>query len=93
MINPQAQAAQQQSRMGGPHTYSFGGPGLTPQNMLSTGTPHNIFGSASHHSSSAATPSVMGGAGVATPVGPGPVYAPCASPAPPSPATPMSIDR
>lgn len=90
MINPQAQAAQQNNALG--TGFSFGG--YTPQNLLSSQTPQNLLASpapgsaasASHHSShhAAATPSAQLG-------GSGHVYAPCASPAPPSPATPMSM--
>ena len=90
MINPQAQAAQQEnaaasSAASGPK-YSFGS-GYMPQNLLSAQTPQNLLASpapgASQHapapSSNAASASNSH------------VYAPCPSPGPMSPATPMSM--
>ena len=70
-----------------PIRYGFGG--VTPQNMLGTNTPQNLL----------ASPAVgitpVGGVmqsqrSVNDPSGHAPVYAPIPSPAPPSPATPMS---
>ncbi len=100
MINPQAAAQQQQAgaSSGGaggsgsnPNAYSFGGfTPQTPQNLLSSQTPQNLLASpapgASSHHSAAATPAAASAAAAA---GAPHVYAPCASPAPPSPATPL----
>ena len=102
MINPQAQAAQQ-NRQGGPssnaqsHSSSstlgqqnaFGFGGMTPQSLLSAGqTPQNLLASpavptthSTHHAPIEKTPSKIEGQS-----GAAPVYAPCLSPAPPSPA-------
>jgi len=90
MIAPDAQQAQQQNRPSN-NLYSFGG--FTPQNLLSTGqtpvsgtnmmatgqTPQNLL-------STGTTPS-LSARGVPDPhnTPSGPVYAPVASPAPPSP--------
>ena len=98
MINPQAQAAQQ-TRQGGPssnvpnHTntpnmgssnaFSFGG--MTPQNLLSAGQTPNLLQSpaipSTHHAPIDKIPSKTEGQSNTAPV-----YAPCLSPAPPSPA-------
>ena len=102
MINPQAQAAQQ-NRQGGPisntQTHStnssigqqnaFGFGGMTPQSLLSAGqTPQNLLASpavpsthSTHHAPLEKVPSKM-----ESQPGSAPVYAPCLSPAPPSPA-------
>ena len=102
MINPQAQAAQQ-NRQGGPisnsQTHStnssigqqnaFGFGGMTPQSLLSAGqTPQNLLASpavpsthSTHHAPSEKVPSKL-----ESHPGSAPVYAPCLSPAPPSPA-------
>lgn len=102
MINPQAQAAQQ-NRQGGPssnaHTHSsssnlgqqnaFSFGGMTPQSLLSAGqTPQNLLASPAvpsthsiHHAPLEKVPSKIEGQS-----GAAPVYAPCLSPAPPSPA-------
>jgi len=90
MINPSAQADQlsSQNRQAANPLYSFGG--FTPQNMLSTGqTPQNLL-STGHtpHTSLGGLSSVRADGGVhKQEFGAGPVYAPVASPAPPSPAT------
>jgi len=102
MINPQAQQAQQSQSQNRPPAYSFGGPDFsTPQSLLASGaTPQNLLASpapglaaASHHSSSATPAGIPGstaGPSGLDKSGGGHVYAPCASPAPPSPATPLS---
>jgi len=87
MIAPAAQARQEEQQQAPPNMYGFGG--FTPQNMLGTNTPQNLL----------ASPAVgitpVGGVmqsqrSVNDPSGHAPVYAPIPSPAPPSPATPMS---
>ena len=99
MINPQAQAAQQ-NRQGGPtsnipnhsntpnagssNAFSFGG--MTPQSFLSAGqTPSNLLQSpavpSTPHAPIDKIQSKTEGQSSAPPV-----YAPCLSPAPPSPA-------
>jgi hypothetical protein len=99
------QSQSSQNTLSRPPQYSFGGDFSTPQNLLSTGaTPQNLLASpapglASQHSSSA-TPAGVGGSatlssavsggGTSSGGGGGHVYAPCASPAPPSPSTPLS---
>jgi len=85
MIAPAAIAQQQDP----PNMYSFGG--FTPQNMLSTTTPQNLLASPAV----GVTPSTVGGVSSRGGLGSvvdshAPVYAPIASPAPQSPATPMS---
>jgi len=95
MIAPQAQEAQQQNRQ--QNMYSFGG--FTPQNMLSTGqTPANMLstGQTPNMLSTGQTPQNMLGSTPHSMLAPGnttvqqhgvpPVYAPVASPAPPTPA-------
>jgi len=90
MINPAAQEGQlgaQRSQASNP-LYSFGG--FTPQNMLSTGqTPQNLLSTG--HTPHASLSSVREQGSVhKQEFGAGPVYAPVASPAPPSPATHQS---
>ena len=91
MINPQAAAQQQQQGQNPAPNYNFGG--FTPQNLLSSQTPQNLLaspapGSASAHLQQASqTPANSSGP---SGLGHTNVYAPCASPAPPSPATPMT---
>lgn len=88
MINPQAQAAQQQAAAANAAN-PFGG--MTPQNLLSA-TPKNLLQSpavmSSHRQAPDMTPSAAG-AGSSGGAGGGHVYATCpVSPAPPSPAPP-----
>ena len=95
MINPQAQAAQQ-NRQGGPSSITqtqsstpnfrdaFGLGGMTPQNLLSAGqTPQNLLASpavpSTHSTHNANIDKVQSKTEA-------PVYAPCLSPAPASPA-------
>jgi len=83
MIDPAAQGAQIQQNP--PNMYSFGG--FTPQNMLSSTTPQNLLASPAV----GVTPGAVGGNRLGGDQSShAPVYAPIASPAPPSPATPMS---
>ena len=99
MINPQAQAAQQ-NRQGGPpsnlqnhsntpnsggsNAFSFGG--MTPQSFLSAGqTPSNLLQSPAVPSTPHASIDKMPSKTETQSTAP-PVYAPCLSPAPPSPA-------
>lgn len=99
MINPQALAAQQQAgssaaaNLGGGPQYSFGG--FTPQNLLSSQTPQNLLSSpapgTSQHSAAAASSHTPASAQAAASAAGANVYAPCPSPAPQSPATPMSM--
>lgn len=99
MIAPAAQEAQQQHQNRQNNLYSFGG--FTPQNLLSTGhTPQNLLNSTPHALLSAggvgATPGTRPGeaaAAAAAHAHPHHLYAPIASPAPPSPATPMSTPQ
>lgn len=97
MIAPAAQEAQQQHHHNRQNNiYSYGG--FTPQNLLSTGhTPQNLLGTTPHSLLSAggvgATPGTRPGEALQAHLGGAPVYAPIASPAPPSPATPMSTPQ
>jgi len=87
MIAPAAAAGQQQhGQSQPPNMYTFGG--FTPQNMLGT-TPQNLLASPAV----GVTPGAMGGISnrvMGDQSSHAPVYAPIASPAPPSPATPMT---
>jgi len=86
MIAPAAQVAQQNQQQQPPNMYTFGG--FTPQNMLGTNTPQNLLASPAI----GITPGTMGGISnrvMDDQSSHAPVYAPIASPAPPSPATPM----
>jgi len=98
MITPQAQEAQQQNRYsyGGFTPQNMLSTGQTPNmlstgqtpNMLSTGqTPQNMLGSTPHSMlASGITPSLSNRAQDPNAHGGAPVYAPVASPAPPTPA-------
>merc|ERR1719259_847583 len=61
---------------------------MTPQNLLASATPKNLFTSPAVMSGGASSTRMDALAGVQHPVAPPPVYAPCPSPAqaPPSPA-------
>eukprot|EP00090_Calanus_glacialis_P031779 TRINITY_DN5279_c0_g1_i2.p1 TRINITY_DN5279_c0_g1~~TRINITY_DN5279_c0_g1_i2.p1 ORF type:complete len:314 (-),score=130.98 TRINITY_DN5279_c0_g1_i2:286-1227(-) len=102
MIAPQAQEAQQQNRSSNLYSFGGFTPqnmlstGQTPNmlstghtpNMLSTGqTPQNMLGSTPHSMlASGTTPSLSNRAAEGSHHGGPPVYAPVASPAPPTPA-------
>jgi len=102
MIAPQAQEAQQNRQQnmysfGGFTPQNMLSTGQTPNNMLSTGqtpnmlstgqTPQNMLGSTPHSMlASGTTPSLSNRAPEASQHGGPPVYAPVASPAPPTPA-------
>eukprot|EP00088_Acartia_fossae_P011927 TRINITY_DN16082_c0_g2_i1.p1 TRINITY_DN16082_c0_g2~~TRINITY_DN16082_c0_g2_i1.p1 ORF type:complete len:301 (-),score=49.51 TRINITY_DN16082_c0_g2_i1:120-1022(-) len=86
MIAPSAQEQQQLNRQS--NVYSFG---FTPQNMLSTGnTPQNLLSNTPQNLLSSGVTPMSGRALEASMTGgQPPVYAPVASPAPPSPAIPI----
>jgi len=79
MINPSAQAKQEQKTQNN----LFFGSGMTPQNLLGSGqTPHSLLASpAVHNNVTSCEPSS------------GHVYAPVASPAPPSPMPPTPMNQ